>query len=273
MVLNQSNPGIGPENKFLYNGKEIQDDVVAGKKLDWGACPAQCGNYGARFYDAQIARWHSVDPLAEKYAPISPYAYVANNPIRYIDPDGKKIVDSNGNIIYDKKTGWSENAPADAVRIGNALMRTPTGTRIFNDMVEKNYPITLSIDYKTMPESNRGGRARVTFIGNKGNKVAKVDITIFILRLSDYIENDDTRLAEMYRNSCEDIDDAIGAMSGHEGFHATNNDNIRKVYENRFLGGAEETEKGPIIIEWQILRELNYIRQSNRVNEHHYRDE
>jgi hypothetical protein len=37
MVMNQSNPGIGPENIFLYNGKEIQDDVVAGKKLDWGA--------------------------------------------------------------------------------------------------------------------------------------------------------------------------------------------------------------------------------------------
>ena len=32
-----------------------------------------------------------MDPLAEKYYSISPYAYVANNPLRYIDPDGRRI--------------------------------------------------------------------------------------------------------------------------------------------------------------------------------------
>ena len=33
----------------------------------------------------------SVDPLVELYRNISPYAYVANNPIVYTDPDGRKI--------------------------------------------------------------------------------------------------------------------------------------------------------------------------------------
>jgi RHS repeat-associated protein len=78
MVMTQSNPGTSPENKLLYNSKEIQDDVVAGKKLDWY-------DYGARFYDPQIARWHSVDPLAENYSFQSSYVYAANNPIRFID--------------------------------------------------------------------------------------------------------------------------------------------------------------------------------------------
>ncbi|MCF8358429.1 MAG: hypothetical protein K9H26_06695 [Prolixibacteraceae bacterium] len=34
----------------------------------------------------------SVDPLCEKYYWISPYAYCANNPIKYVDPDGNDLV-------------------------------------------------------------------------------------------------------------------------------------------------------------------------------------
>lgn len=43
---------------------------------------------GRGITDAALGIWLGVDPL-EKYAGISPFVYAANNPIKYIDPDGK----------------------------------------------------------------------------------------------------------------------------------------------------------------------------------------
>jgi RHS repeat-associated protein len=64
----------GPENKYTYNGKELVDEYG----LNWY-------HYGARYYDPQLGRWHSIDPADEFH---SPYAYCGNNPIMFIDPNG-----------------------------------------------------------------------------------------------------------------------------------------------------------------------------------------
>lgn len=59
-------------------------------------------------------RWYSVDPLAAKYPDLSPYNFVANSPILFVDADGREI------IIRDPKTGKThiykpnESAPENA---------------------------------------------------------------------------------------------------------------------------------------------------------------
>ncbi len=56
--------------------------------------------YGARYYNPRSSVWLSVDPLAEKYPNISPYVYCLDNPVKYVDPDGRWVasVFLQGNI-------------------------------------------------------------------------------------------------------------------------------------------------------------------------------
>ena len=47
--------------------------------------------YGARYYWSEVlTSWLSVDPMADKYPSLSPYAYCAWNPVLFVDPDGEE---------------------------------------------------------------------------------------------------------------------------------------------------------------------------------------
>ena len=63
---------------YKYNGKEL--DLMHGLNTY---------DYGARQHDPILARWDRIDPLCEKYYSTSPYSYCENNPVRFIDPDGR----------------------------------------------------------------------------------------------------------------------------------------------------------------------------------------
>lgn len=65
-------------SKFKYNGKELEDEL--GLNLY---------DYHARKFDPALGRFMTIDPHADRYARLTPYNYVYNNPVNGIDPDGR----------------------------------------------------------------------------------------------------------------------------------------------------------------------------------------
>ena len=71
----------GTNYPYGYNGKEENDELG----LEWL-------DFGARNYDASLGRWMNIDPHSESYYTLSPYNSFANNPISFVDPDGRDLL-------------------------------------------------------------------------------------------------------------------------------------------------------------------------------------
>ena len=94
---------------YKFNGKEL--DRMHG--LDWY-------DYGARNYDAQLARFQTVDPLSEDYYFLSPYGYCAGNPIACRDENGEWINFVVGAIVG-AATDYAVQVVANVVENGGEI--------------------------------------------------------------------------------------------------------------------------------------------------------
>ncbi|MDO8366820.1 MAG: RHS repeat-associated core domain-containing protein [Saprospiraceae bacterium] len=198
-----------PTNDYTYNGKELNEDFAL-----------NLYDYGARWYDAALGRWWSVDPLAEKYGAWSGFNYGADNPIKFIDPDGMQVVDPDGNeICFDQeKKEWSENATEDVKRVGNAMMATETGAAAYMKMENAETKITITLTEKKIP----GGYAQTVSGGKtESGEYETSDITIRT------VIPDEGR----YQGASEE--EYLNAVCTHESVHATAIGEQRKLDTSR----------------------------------------
>lgn len=143
----------GIENRYKYNGKELQNNEFT------DASGLELYDFGARLQDPQLGRWWQEDPLSEKRYWVTPYNYVQNNPIVRIDPNGltdytvnkrtgevKQIGEKNNNpdrilkskgkdaqVKYDKRTGQAKVA-ADGIEQG--ILKDGMNLKMKNNLIE-----------------------------------------------------------------------------------------------------------------------------------------
>jgi RHS repeat-associated protein len=83
-----SNPGFNAGQPRKYTGKERDKETG----LDY---------FGARYYGSKVGRFTTVDPVQTIQENLvdpqrwNRYAYARNNPLRYVDPDGKAVLAAN----------------------------------------------------------------------------------------------------------------------------------------------------------------------------------
>ena len=154
--VNDSTQTMTSLNRWRFNAKEEQASIACLPYLD----------YGARLYDPVIGRWMQQDPMATKYPHLSPYNFCGDNPVNYVDPDGRKIVTRHfdkenqlvteytwhtdeGGYFYDEASGCRYSVGTDSY-IDNLtsalqkLMSKKNGAAIVHEVSDEEHSILIT---------------------------------------------------------------------------------------------------------------------------------
>lgn len=90
---------LGSAYRYGFNGKELQNEITSDHY-----------DFGSRIFDGRLGRWASPDPMQYMYPNISPYTYCINNPVKFVDREGKFVVDPAFKAAYPTVALILENA-------------------------------------------------------------------------------------------------------------------------------------------------------------------
>ena len=103
--ITDDHANITQYDAYLPYGELLVDEHSSSEKLPYKFNGKQFDEetglyyYGARYMDPKISMWLGVDPLMEKYPNVTGYCYTMDNPIKFIDPNGKET------YVIKNKTG------------------------------------------------------------------------------------------------------------------------------------------------------------------------
>ena len=247
-----TNPALQP---YKYNSKEFDT-----------AYKLNTYDYGARQYDPLLTVWHGVDPLCEKDYATGAHVYCRNNPLRFVDVDGKRIIGlsigSHGDIII------GEDATKDVQRIAIAMMGTSTGTRMLKDMVESKTTVDIILSPETCMGTLPNG-IEVTYAetvqgnydknDNYGQYIAYGQYRLKVATIKLYLGSIEWSTKEKGNDNYGlSTDEVIGIEAGHEAVHATDIQEIDKdkKYEQKYRTVRPDREDKPNMIEEKIRKEI-----------------
>ena len=109
-------------------------------------------DFHARGYHPATMRFTTPDPMAEIYYSVSPYAYVLNNPIKYIDPDGRVV------RLANNYAGGMENIAKIAA--------TSYGSRVMSHLISSRETYTMNSTFWSSSSSYNPRNGNINYVGN-----------------------------------------------------------------------------------------------------------
>ena len=198
--IDQRAAGSTYHERYTFTGKEKDEETGY-------------GYYGARYMDHELmTMWLGVDPMADKYPSISPYAYCVWNPVKLVDPDGREI-----HLTFTSKKAFEVLNKIINDGLGGQFKATYTR----ND--DDSYTLSLS------PTEGGGDKSKLT-----ERQLA------FYNELSDCING--TAVAE--------ITVVFGSRLVHNGNYTTNKIDVADIFQYDDMGQGACTKQGKLTHEF-----------------------
>ena len=210
------------QNYLKYNQKYPQ--TFTGKERD---SETGFSYFGARYYDSDLMiGWLSVDPMADKYPSLSPYAYCAWNPIRLVDPDGREMMmnddwykDAKGHVHWDANVHSQADLKNGESYIGRTACMVAEGDDniIYGDQYGRTHSsVTLSAITITAERSASNNKKEPAWVDDVSLGVALGTSMISWScdnAYTDYVPLEEANIAKGF-NATSKIMKATGSIAG-----------------------------------------------------------